>query len=143
MERLLWTFEDVVQLVDHPDLPVRRWVLERLTKRFPSQAREPMVTLLDDPDSYIALTASEFLAETGDGERTGPALLERMRQAQGARFGYLAEALARLDRREALPLILERLERAIQNEESLDADEFLRAVNALGQFGGDQARRTL
>lgn len=143
MEQLLWTFDDVVRFVDHPDLPVRRWALERLNKRFPDQAGEPMVTLLDDPDSYIALMASEFLPKTGDGERYGPILLERLKQAQGARFGYLSEALARLDHREALPLILERLERARRERESLDANEFLRLVKALGKFGGNEARQAL
>jgi HEAT repeat protein len=129
--------------IDHPDLPVRRWALERLTKRFPAQAGEPMVALLDDANEYIALTASEFLSKTGDRETCGPLLLDRLRRARGARFGYLSEALAHLDHREALPLILGRVERARRDKEALDANEFLRIVNALGVFGGDKARQTL
>ena len=112
MEQLLWTVDDVARFVDHPDLPLRRWALDRLRKRFPTQAGEPMVILVDDSDSYIALMASEFLPKTGDRERFGPILMERLQHAEGARFGYLSAALARLDYRKALPSILERLERA-------------------------------
>lgn len=143
MEQLLWSVDDVARFVDHPDLPVRRWALDRLRKRFPTQAGEPMVTLLDDSNLYIALMASEFLSKTGDEKRYGPIFYERLRHAEGVRFGYLSEALARLGYREALPLILARLERARQEREVLDVDEFLRLVNALGMHGGDEARQAL
>jgi hypothetical protein len=143
MEQLLWTFDDVVKFIDHPDLPIRRWALERLTKRFPAQAGEPMVTLLDDANDHIAFAASEFLSKTGDRETYGPLLLDRLRRARGHRFGYLSEALAHLGHREALPLIMGRVERARRDQEAVDANEFLRIVNALGAFGGDKARRTL
>jgi hypothetical protein len=143
MEHLLWNADDVARFVDHADLPVRRWALDRLRKRFPAQAGEPMVTLLDDSNSYIALMASEFLSKTGDGERYGPIMCERLQHADGARFGYLSEALARLGYREVLPLILTRLERARQEQEALGANELLYLVNALGMHGGDEARRAL
>ena len=143
MEQLLWTFDDVVKFIDHPDLPVRRWALERLTKQFPTQAGDPMVALLDDANEHIALTASEFLSKTGDRGTYGPLLLDRLRRARGHRFGYLSEALAHLGHREALPLIMERVERARRDKEAVDANEFLRIVNALGVFGGDKARQTL
>jgi hypothetical protein len=140
MEELLWTFEDVVRFVGHPDVPVRRWALERLTKRFADQAGEAVVTLVDDADSYISFMASRFLSETGDRERYGPVLLERLKRAKSTRFGQLAQALARLDQREALPLVVEHLERA---RRPLDANEFLSLVSALGTFGGDEARQAL
>jgi hypothetical protein len=143
MEQLLWTFDDVARFVDHPDLPVRRWALDRLRKRFPTRAGEPMVTLLDDANSYIALVASEFLSKTGDKERYGPMLLERLQHATGPRFGYLSEALAHLNYRQALPLILERLERARQEREALDINELFRITDALARFGGDEARQAL
>jgi hypothetical protein len=143
MEELLWTFEDVVRFVDHPDRPLRRWALERLTKRFPRQAGDALLVMVDDPDGYNSLMATQFLAETGDRQEYGPVLLERLKGAKGARFGYLAQALARLDQREALPLILERVGSAGRSAEPLDANEFLYLVGALGTFGGEQARRLL
>lgn len=139
----LWTFEDVVRFVDHPDRPLRRWALERLTKRFPRQAGDALLVMVDDPDGYISLMATQFLAETGDRGKYGSVLLERLREASGARFGYLAQALANLEQREALPLILERVRSAGRDTEPLDANEFLYLVGALGTFGGEQARRLL
>jgi hypothetical protein len=143
MEQLLWTFEDVVHFVDHPDRPLRRWALERLTKRFPKQAGDALLVMVDDPDGYISLMATHFLAETGDREKYGPVLLERLKEANGDRFGYLAQALARLDQREALPLILDLLGLAGRGMEILDANEFLYLVSALGTFGGEQVRQVL
>ncbi len=143
MEPLWWHVDDVARFVKHPDLPLRRWALDRLRKRFPTQAGEAMVPLLDDSDSYIALMASEFLAKTRDKERFGPILLECLQRAEGVRFGYLSVALARLDYREALALILARLERARREREALDVNEILRITDALGKFGGDQARQAL
>lgn len=143
MEELLWTFEDVVRFVDHPDRPLRRWALERLIKRFPNQAGDALLVMVDDPDEYISLMATQFLTEMGDREKYGPVLLERLKEANGARFGYLAQALARLDQRKALPPILERVGSAGQGTEPLDANEFLYLVDALGTFDGEQARRLL
>ena len=59
MEKLLWTFEDVVRFVDHPDRPLRHWALERLTKRFPKQAGDALLVMVDDPDGYISLSCQE------------------------------------------------------------------------------------
>lgn len=143
MEELLWTFEDVVRFIDHPDRPLRRWALERLTKRFPHQAGEALLAMVDDPDGYISLMATQFLVETGDRAKYGPVLLERLREAEGTRFGYLAQALGRLDRREALPLILERVDSTGQSTETLEANEFLYLVSALGTFGGEMVRHRL
>jgi hypothetical protein len=143
MEKLLWTIEDVVRFVDHPDRPLRRWALDRLTNRFPEQAGDALLVMVDDPDGYISLVATEFLAKTGNRERYGPVLLERLKEAHGARFGYLAQALARLDHREALPLILQRVQSAGRSTKHLDANEFLYLVGALGTFGGEQVRQIL
>jgi len=139
MEQLLWTYDDLGRFIDHPDAPVRRWALERLTKRFPDQAGEAMIALLDDPNTYIVFRAAEFLAGTGDAERYGPVLLDRLRPAQGRRLGYLAQALARLQVRDALPPILAYL----QHESALAGTEFTYLVGALGQLGGDEAWQSL
>jgi HEAT repeat protein len=140
MEQLLWTFDEVVRFIDYPDRPVRRWAFERLTRLFPDRAGEAMIALLDDEDTYISRRAAEFLAKAGDMERYGSAMLGRLRQAGGARFGYLAQALARLGNRQALPLVLERIRR---DEKPFDRNEFWSIVNALGTWGGDEAREAL
>jgi len=146
MEQLLWTYDDLVRFIAHPDAPVRRWALNRLTKRFPDQAGAAAIALLDDPNTYIVFRAAEFLhrtlrvADTGDAERYGPVLLDRLRSAQGRRLGYLAQALARLQVREALPPILAHL-RPLRP--ALGGTEFTYLVGALGQLGGAEARQVL
>jgi len=141
MAKLLWTIDDVKGFIHHPDFTVRRWALDRLTHLFPNQAGEPLAAMLDDPTLYVGLRAAEFLSKTGEDQRYGPILLEHLRKARGHRFGYLAEALARLNYQEALPLILDRLSQGEQDP--LDTNEFLRIVLALGMLGGNQARQVL
>jgi HEAT repeat protein len=137
MEKLLWTFEDVVQFIDHPDQSLRLWALERLLKRFPNQAADPLAAMLEDPYPYIALKAAEFIAKTGDLEY-GSLLLNRFQHAHAPYSGYMALALARLDYREAMSQILEHLEVIWQEQTALDANEFLYLVESLGLFGGQQ-----
>jgi hypothetical protein len=145
MEQMLWTFEDVVRFVTHPDQPLRRWALERLTKRFPGQAAEALVPMLDDEDSYLAFSAARVLGGTGDAARYGPVLLARLQRAgpDDSRFGYLADAVAKLGVREALPLILAHLQSKGQDGAGLGDDEFPYVVNALGILGGEPARQAL
>ncbi len=140
MEPLLWTCDDVVQFIDHPDRPLRRWAQERLIHRFPEQAGEHMATMLGDQNSYIVLVAAQFLSETGDAARYGPVLLDHLQRAQGGRFGYLAEALAKLEVREALPLIIARLGKG---KGQFEPGEFIRLLRALGQLGGEDAHEAL
>lgn len=140
MEPLLWTLDDVVQFIDHPDRPLRRWAQERLIHRFPEQAGEHLATMLDDQDSFIVLTAAHFLSTTGDADRYGPVLLDHLQRAQDRRFGYLAEALAILQVREALPLITARLR---EGRGQFEPGEFIRLLGALGQLGGEEAREVL
>ena len=140
MEPLLWTLDDVVQFIDHPDRPLRRWAQERLIHRFPEQAGEHMAAMLDDPNSHIALTAAQFLSMTGDAGRYGPVLLDHLQRTQDKRFGYLADALATLQVREALPLIIARLQ---EGRRRFEPGEFIRLLGALGQLGGEEAREVL
>jgi HEAT repeat protein len=142
MEPFLWTFDDVVRFIDHPDLPVRRWALERLTKRFPDRAGEPLIRMLDDPNTYNVLLACTFLGET-DEAKYGPILLQHLGQAEGARFGYLADALGVLGYREAVPPIAERLDTIWEGSSASTPYEYLRLVDALGTLGGEGARQAL
>ncbi len=140
MEPLLWTCDDVVQFIDHPDQPLRRWAQERLIHRFPGQAGDHLAAMLDDQNSYIVLKAAEFLSTTGDTERYGPVLLDHLQRVQDKRFGYLAKALAVLQVREAVALIAARLR---ERKGQLDPGEFIRLLRALGQLGGEKARDVL
>lgn len=140
MEPLLWTLNNVVRFIHHPDRPVRHWALERLTKLFLDQAGDALAEMLDDEDSYITHQAAEYLPRTSNAQRYAPLLLERLKQARGVRFGHVAQALARLNYRAALPLILERLQ---PGQEPLDPNEALSIIDALGTLGGDEARQTL
>lgn len=137
MEQLLWTFEEVKRFANHPDTPLRQWALDRLTKRFSQQAGDVVVTMLDDPGRFIAREALDFLAETGETEKYGPILLERLKQATGETFGRLAWTLAKLGYRPALPVILTTFDQAIGNE------DLYYLIQALGKFGGPQVRQTL
>jgi hypothetical protein len=141
MEQLLWTFEDLKRFANHPDAPLRSWAVDRLIKLFPERAGEVLVTTLDDQDHFIAPRALDFLAKTGDRERYGPTLLERLSRARGEHFGRLAMTLAELGYRPALPVILSYLD---QHEPGrFEFSAFLSLINALGEFGGDEARQRL
>jgi len=140
MEPLLWTLNDVVRFIHHPDRPVRHWALERLTKLFLDQAGDALEEMLDDQDSYITHQAAEYLPRTPDAQRYASLLLERLKQAHGVLFGHVAQVLARLNYRAALPLILERLQ---PGQEPLDPNEALSIIDALGALGGDEARQAL
>jgi hypothetical protein len=143
MEELLWTFEDVMRFLHHPDRPLRSWAVERLIKRFPDRAGDALLDAAGDADEYITLMAAQWLAETGDRARYGPPLLEWLKTAQDSRLGILAEALARLGHREVLPHILKRLAPAPMAIRTLDADGALRLVKVLGILGGQEARAAL
>ena len=71
MEKPLWTFEQVAEFASHPDLPVRRWAVNRLAKRFPRRAGDLLVDRLDDANWYLSKQTARFLAGTGDTERYG------------------------------------------------------------------------
>jgi HEAT repeat protein len=143
MEQYLWTFDDIVRFIDHPDTPVRRWAIEWLTKRFPDRAAESLLTVLDDLYTYNVLSACSFLGDQGDRAKHGPALFEGLKQAEGARFAYIAAALGKLGYREAVPMIAQRLNVLWEGSSASEPSEYLRIVDALGDLGGDQARQAL
>ena len=143
MEEMLWTFEDVVRFVDHPDRSLRLWALERLTNRFPDQAGDVLAGMLSDEGRYLAQMAARFLGKTGDREQYGPALLERFRAAEPDEMAAFADALARLGYREALPYMLELFDEAVQHTGRLDDYGLLGLVGPVGRFGGEEARRLL
>ncbi len=140
MEQLLWSFDDLKRFTTHPDTPVRSWALERLIKLFPRQAGEVLLTMLDDPGQFIAGKALDFLAQTGETDRYGPILLEHLQRAGGDRFGRLASTLAKLEYRPALPVILAHLQ---SGGRQIDSNEVFWLSEALGRFGGDEARQML
>lgn len=140
MEQLLWTFEEIKAFTTHRDVAVRRWAVERLIKLFPDQAADVLVTMVDDDNSFIRGLALDFLAETADTEKYGPILLEHLQKAQGEQFGRLVHTLAKLEYRPALPVLLT----FMKDRPSIDTlDDGWWLVEALGEFGGDEARQVL
>ncbi|MBN1485432.1 MAG: plasmid pRiA4b ORF-3 family protein [Chloroflexia bacterium] len=143
LDQLLWTWDEIVRWIDHPDAPVRRWAQQRLIERFPQRAGEVMVELVDDPNFAVAMFAADFLAKTGQGERYSPRLLQRLPRLREENFEYTALALAQLGQREVLPLLLERLERMAADPGRFGSGQILRILEALGYLGGEEARRIL
>lgn len=145
MSQLLWTFEKIRPLAGHPDAAVRHWAQERLTKLFPDQAAEVIATQLDDPDIYISGSAVDFLGQTGQSDRYGPLLLERLPRAEGWQFDRLALALARLNYRPTLPELLAVVEQRFQSPKAMGRlfSGVQTALHALGKFGGDAVRQGL
>ncbi len=141
MEQLLWNFDQIEPFAHHRDIPLRRWALERLTRWFPDRAGEVSVTMLTDPDRIITSQALDFLAETGQTETYGPVLLEHLQQAEEDRFGRLALALAKLNYRPALPVLLDYLRHRGLELEKLSGYSFM--AQALGRFGGEEVCRAL
>ncbi len=143
LDRPLWSFDQVVRFVSHPDVSLRLWALERLTTLFPDRAGEALIPLLGDPIWYPVLQSSEVLADTGDRERYGPILMEYLRQAGGERFGYLALALGRLNYQPALPTILEAMGHELDGPATMPWHGLWRTIQAAGLLGGDAARAAL
>ncbi len=142
-EPLLWRAEDLAPFLHHSQMEVRRWAVGRLIKLFPAQAAPHLLTVLDDPNDFVALRAIDFLGKQGDAGECGPALAERLSGANGWRFGHLAVALARLGHRRALPALIERA-RAIESEgKHPEAGLLPDLAEALGIFGGADAREAL
>jgi HEAT repeat protein len=139
----LWTSNDIVRFIDHPDIPLRRWALERLVKLYPDQAAEPLASMLDDPNEHTVLLAAQFLGKTGESAEYGPVLFRHLQQVEGNRFGYLAAGLGRLYYREAVPLIAERLDTIWDGSSASTPYEYLRLVGALGDLGGENSRQAL
>lgn len=142
MERL-WTLDDLARFAHHPDAAVRDWAVHRLMRLFPEQAGDILVTLLDDPYVFITRWAVDFLGCTGERERYGPVLLAYLFKSFGATYEHIALALARLDYREALPLLLERLQELSRRfPEGWGRGHYF-LFQALGIFGGQEVRQAL
>jgi len=140
MKELLWSFEDVKHFTHHPEGALRSWAVDRLIKRYPDQAGDILVTLVDERRQFISSRVLDFLAETREAEKYGPPLLESLKQAQGEHFGRIASALARLNYRLALPTIVQYIE---ETDQPIDRQHFWSLIQALGEFGSDEARQTL
>lgn len=97
-----------------------------------------LATLVNDRDSFVSYKAVDFLGGTGRPDKYGPLLLEQLQQASGNKFGELALALARLDYRPALPLILDHIRQ--HGLFVIEMSGYSRMAEALGQFGGDEVR---
>lgn len=140
MDQILWSFDEVKPFLSHPEGVLRGWALDRLKQHFPDQAGEAVVPLLDDEAGFNSITAIEILGQTGETEKYGPVLLERLKQAKGRRFVALAEALANLGYREALPVILDYVQQ--EHRPSL-WNEYARLMDVLVIFGGEAVHSTL
>jgi hypothetical protein len=143
MDELLWTYEDVVRFIDHPTQALRVWAVEHLIRHFSDRAGDAVLEMVDDPYDYISLVATRFLGETGEREKYGPALTARLGKVSLTRLAYLARALAKLDYREAAPLILERVESEVRGRKLLTLSDYLNIASALGACEGEPARLLL
>jgi hypothetical protein len=142
-EGLLWRAEDLAPFLHHPQVEVRRWAGDRLIKLFPAQAALHLLAALDDPNDSVAAQAINFLGAMGDAGEYGPALAERLSGAAGWRFGRLAVGLARLGHRAALPALIERARAAVSEGKQPEASFLPDLAEALGIFGGADAREAL
>ncbi len=142
-ETLLWHAEDLAPFLRHPQIEVRRWAAERLIKLFPGQAAPHLLTVLDDPDRSLHRQVTDFLGRQGDAEACGPELARHLSGASGQRISELALALARLGYRAALPALLERVAAIATGSDLPDMSSFRGLTEALGIFGGGEARGAL
>lgn len=143
MAQLLWTYDDLLPFLQHPDHPLRLWAVERLIHLFPDRAGDALIPMLGDSHRFIVFEVARFLGQSGERERYGPPLMEHLRQDEGERAGQFAHALAQLDYREAVPLLLERLEQIAQDPNLLRRGRLWALFSALGTFGGEAVRQAL
>lgn len=139
----LWTLDDLARFAHHPEAVVRDWAVRRLVRLFPEQAGDILVTLLDDPYSFIVHRAAYFLGRSGERERYGPVLLAHLCKAPDSTYEDIGLALAHLDYREALPLLLERLQELSRRfPEGWGRGHYF-LFQSLGIFGGQEVRQAL
>jgi len=63
MQRL-WTYEDFVGRLVHPNSLVRTWAFDIIEKRFPKHYTPDVAKLIGDPNEHLACAAPSILLST-------------------------------------------------------------------------------
>jgi HEAT repeat protein len=137
MPQDIWRFEDYVRFSESHDVQVRSWAFERLRDIHGERAVAPIAKLLHDHDEFIACMAPAFLAEQ-EAVEYAPIILKRFREtrAEGSVANACALALGKLGYQKAVPALANRLG-------SCEPLAFMGIVEALGNLGGERARKAL
>jgi hypothetical protein len=132
----LWSYQDYVDHLAHPNNLVRRWAFEAIEKRFPRQYTKEVAKLIGDSDEHLACTAPKYLAHHNATDHA-PAILESFLKDKGNVPGNCAIALGDMHYEPALDTVFEHITRC----ES--ANTLFGILSYLGKIRGDDCRQAL
>lgn len=104
----LWSYQDYVERLNHPNNLVRIWAFEAIKKKFPRRYTTEIAILIGDSDEYLACTAPKYLAHHGATDHA-PAILESFLKDKGNIPSNCAIALGDMHYELAVDAILDRL----------------------------------
>ena len=126
MQRL-WTYEDFVGRLVHPNSLVRTWAFDIIEKRFPKHYTPDVAKLIGDPDEHLACAAPRYLAKHKATEFTTD-ILDCMLKSRGNVPSNCAIALGDMYYEPAVGPALEMLPHCE------DLNTFLGILNYLGKI---------
>ncbi len=132
----IWSYQDYVDHLTHPNNFVRRWAFNAIGKQFPRRYTKEISALIGDSDEHLACMAPRYLAKHNAVE-FAPAILESFKNGKNNVPSNCALALGDMQYEQALDVILERL----HNVKSLNT--FLGILNYLGKIKNDECHQVL
>ncbi len=132
----IWTYQDYVNHLAHPNNLVRKWAFDALDERYPRCFTKEVSSLIGDSDEYLACMAPLYLA-SHNAIFFAPAILKCFQEHEGRIAGRCATALGDMRYEPAVEDMLERLRFC------KDADMFLGIVHYLSKIRRDDCHRAL
>lgn len=92
----IWTYEDYVSRLSHPEATVRQWAMRAIEKRYPGRYTDEVAQLIGDENSHLACAAPRYLAKHGAVQHAEK-ILNCFRNSEGNVRDNCASALGRLN----------------------------------------------
>ena len=134
MSRLIWSFDELVQLAGSGDPEVRYWAVDRLIRHHPEQGSDAIAKLLFDEHDVTPSVVARHLGRHG-GPRHHADLVRGFRTLRGQTPGFCLQALTRQGYTGAAELAGS----ALKREDLTDAALGI-IVESLGELGTPEAQ---
>ena len=120
----LWTYEDYVEHLSHPDSLVRTWAYYGIENQYPQRFCREVSRLIDDSDQHLACRAPQYVAKHGAVE-FAPAILECFMNREGMVAANCSIALGKLKYEAAFEKMVDRLQNTKDIETFVGIAEYL------------------
>ena len=132
----LWSYQDYVNNLTHPNNMVRKWAFKAIKEQFPRKYTKEVSNLIGDLDEHLACDAFRYLAEYNATE-FAPALLERFLNGSDIIASNSVIALAHMKHHESYEAIINKFK---QNE---SYDVFIGVIAYLGSIHTEDSHQLL